>query len=160
MTDYVYKINKPDYRLDEETVEGETFTAGMSATFTVDKPALNQFVPDYLDRYVDGVLTNNDLVIPYTTTAQERAVLQAEAGTIVLADAPATLTPKALVAVNTTGDGLIATAVYKADGTKSILTTTELKVNSSTALATQEVIIPTVGTLTFTHGLLTGFTPV
>jgi hypothetical protein len=159
MTTYVYKINKPDYKGEEETVGEETFTLG-EATFSVDKPKLNQFVPEYLDRFVDGVKTNDDLVVPYTLSAQERAILVAEAGTIVLADAPNTLTAMAVVAVNTTGDGLIATPVYKADGTKAAITATELKINTETAVATQEVLIAGVGTMTFTHGLLTGFVPV
>lgn len=35
-----------------------------------------------------------------------------------------------------------------------------LKINAETAVATQSVLVAGVGTMTFTHGILTGFTPV
>lgn len=72
MTTYVYKNTVPGIEL--ATYDGiEIGPAGVS--YTTDNVTLNKYVQGYLDRYVDGVLSNSDVVRPDPTpiTAQEKA---------------------------------------------------------------------------------------
>ena len=70
MPTYSYMSNMPSVR---DTVEGITFLAGVAQNFQMDQRDLNRHVPARLNRYVDGVLSNTDLVIPTARSAQETA---------------------------------------------------------------------------------------
>jgi lysophospholipase L1-like esterase len=74
MTTYSYRLTKPSV---QETINGILFLAGVNNSYSTDQLALNQFVPDFLDRYVDGVLSNQDLVTPFELTNQQKAVYSA-----------------------------------------------------------------------------------
>jgi hypothetical protein len=58
------------------------------------------------------------------------------------------------------GGGVLISSNSVDNGIKLALTGgAPLKVNSDTAVASQSVLVAGVGTLVFTHGILTGFTP-
>ena len=66
---YQYISNMPAVK---DTIEGNTFFAGVYQTFAEDQYTLNKYVPARLDRYVDGVLSNQDLIVTSPLYAQER----------------------------------------------------------------------------------------
>lgn len=57
-----------------DTVEGIHFQAGVNISFDSDQPGLNKHVPSRLDRYIDGVLSNDR-----STFSDSAELLQAEA---------------------------------------------------------------------------------
>lgn len=71
MSTYVYKsFNDKDRP--SAVIKGVTFTFGTSPTFSYDRLDLNELVPEVLDRFVDGVKVNNDILVPYTESSIDR----------------------------------------------------------------------------------------
>lgn len=68
MATYTYMTNMPGY---QDTVNNIVFIRGIAASYSVDQPSLNRFVPGRLDRFIDGVKSNSDLAVTDAVTAQE-----------------------------------------------------------------------------------------
>jgi hypothetical protein len=77
MPTYSYKSNAPAVA---DVIEGILFSSGVLVNYSTDQLNLNKYVPTRLDRFVDGVLSNTDLVIPANVTNQERYESQSETG--------------------------------------------------------------------------------
>jgi hypothetical protein len=77
MPTYSYKSNAPAVA---DVIEGILFSSGVLVNYGTDQLNLNKYVPTRLDRYVDGVLSNTDLVTPASVTNQERYESQSEVG--------------------------------------------------------------------------------
>lgn len=71
MSTYVYKSFN-DKERPTKNIKGITFTFGTSPTFSSDQLILNELVPELLDRYVDGVKSNDNLIIPYIESTQDK----------------------------------------------------------------------------------------
>lgn len=56
MPSYGYLLNLPSV---QDTIEGIVFTRGTLVVYPEDQPKLNAYVPDRLDRFVDGLLDNS-----------------------------------------------------------------------------------------------------
>jgi hypothetical protein len=69
MTTYSYVSTMPGLT---DIIEGVSFTANIPINYSTDQFILNKHVPARLSRFVDGVLSNTDLVIPNVVSAQER----------------------------------------------------------------------------------------
>lgn len=67
MTTYSYLSTMPTVT---DNIEGVTFTAGIPISYSSDQLFLNKYVPARLDRYVDGVRSNADLVTNAILTQQ------------------------------------------------------------------------------------------
>lgn len=61
MSTYTYRNNNEGYI---DTIEGITFHPGEGIDYTTDQYALNKYLPHRLDRYIDGVLSNDNAIIP------------------------------------------------------------------------------------------------
>jgi hypothetical protein len=68
MTVYSYISTMPSVK---DTIEGIEFLAGVFKEYTSDQLVLNKYVPARLDRYVDGIKSNSNLIIPGQVYAQE-----------------------------------------------------------------------------------------
>ena len=71
MTTYVYKSTIRDYTGVYNSVEIDSATG---ASYSTDQVALNAFVPTYLDRYVNGVLSNTDLIRPNPLSISQQQI--------------------------------------------------------------------------------------
>ena len=69
MTTYSYRSNMNSVT---DTIEGIIFNAGVFVSYTVDQYTLNKYVPTRLDRYVDGVIANSDLIATNPVLNQEK----------------------------------------------------------------------------------------
>lgn len=63
MSTYSYVHNGPWGST--KVINGITFTFGVPVNYSSDQPILNEQVPELLDRYIDGILSNSNLEVPY-----------------------------------------------------------------------------------------------
>lgn len=75
MTTYAYKNVIPNYTKTYGVIE--IGPAGVS--YSEDSIALNAYVPTYLERYVDGVLSINDIVRPDSTPITNQEIIEERA---------------------------------------------------------------------------------